>query len=96
MVINLTTLPLTDQLAVERTRLANERTLLAYVRTGLALVAGGFGVAEFVAGPAAPSVGVAIAIAGFVMLGVGIWRFMRARNDLRATVERVAIGTPQS
>jgi putative membrane protein len=95
-VINLTTLPLTDQLAVERTRLANERTLLAYVRTGLALIAGGFGVSEFVAGPAAPSAGVAIALGGGVILLIGIWRFIRARNDLRATVERVAIGTPQS
>jgi len=34
-------LPLTDRLAVERTRLANERTLLAYVRTALMIAATG-------------------------------------------------------
>ncbi|RZK97325.1 MAG: DUF202 domain-containing protein, partial [Hymenobacter sp.] len=34
-------LSLSDQLALQRTRLANERTLLTYVRTSLALL--GFG-----------------------------------------------------
>jgi putative membrane protein len=81
-------LSLTDELAVERTRLANERTLLAYVRTGLAIVAGGFAVAEFAGGPMAPAIGAALGVCGVAMLAVGVWRFLRAKNELRMTVER--------
>ncbi|GAB3291560.1 DUF202 domain-containing protein [Hymenobacter humi] len=38
---------LSDQLALERTRMANERTMLAYLRTGLAMIIAGFSLIQF-------------------------------------------------
>jgi putative membrane protein len=82
------TLGLTDELAIERTRLANERTLLAYVRTGLAIAASGFGVAQFIPGAAAPASGILLMLAGSATLAIGVWRYAKATRALRRLIER--------
>ncbi len=78
---------LTDDLAIERTRLANERTLLAYIRTGLAIIAAGFGMEQFLVGAARAS-GSAVMLAGVVTLGIGIARFISAKRELREMADR--------
>ena len=75
---------LTDDLAIDRTRLANERTLLAYIRTGLAIVAGGFGIVEFVDRTLAPVLGTVLISIGGLFLLVGLWRFQVERRRLRS------------
>ena len=76
-------LALSDQLALQRTRLANERTLLTYVRTSLALV--GFGLALLQLHPERggrlgyTALGVAV-----IVLSVGWWRFRLHRRQLAA------------
>lgn len=75
-------LPLTDQLAVDRTRLAIERTWLAFVRTSLGLVAAGGTVLHFRPDPIGFVVGGGLLVAGGA---VGAWGSIRARhawNDL--------------
>lgn len=76
-----------DKLALERTKLANERTFLAYVRTSLSLVAGAAVLFQFFS---TVHVYVAaawvLAIAGVLMLAVGIYRFRAVRAGLRAGV----------
>jgi putative membrane protein len=83
---------LTDELAIERTRLANERTLLAYVRTGLAVAVGGVGIAHFVRGHLALPVGLGLVLLGALALSIGIWRFVRVRGELRELAERRSDG----
>jgi putative membrane protein len=78
-----------DELAVERTRLANERTLLAYVRTGLAVVAGGLAVLQFVQTDRAGWIGAGLLIGGAVTLGIGIYRYARARKRLDRCEEMI-------
>ena len=78
------TLPLSDRLALQRTRLANERTLFTYVRTSLALV--GFGLALL---QLHPERGgrldyTALSMAA-VVLAPGWWRFRVHRRQLAAS-----------
>ncbi|MBW3628043.1 MAG: DUF202 domain-containing protein [Gemmatimonadetes bacterium] len=72
-----------DQLAVDRTLLANERTLLAYVRTALALLGAGVGLLEFVDATAASFAGWTCAVAGALMVPLGLWRYLTVRARLR-------------
>ena len=78
-----------DMLALERTELANERTFLAYVRTSLSLIAGAAVLFQFFS---AVHVYLAIAwvlaIAGLVVLIIGIYRFRKVRADLRGELSR--------
>lgn len=68
---------LTDQLALDRTRLANERTLLAYLRTALGFLAAGVTLWRFFPTSAADrAVGVAGMVFGAGLLVVGVWRFL--------------------
>jgi putative membrane protein len=39
--------PLSDQLAVDRTRLAHERTMMAWIRTSASMITFGFGIYKF-------------------------------------------------
>ena len=77
-------LPLSDRLALQRTRLANERTLFTYVRTSLALV--GFGLALLQLHPERGGrLGyTALAVAALV-LALGGWRFRVHRRQLAAS-----------
>lgn len=76
-------LPLTDQLAMERTLLAAERTMLAYARTALGLIAAGTVVMRM-----SPTSTVDVAI-GVVAIVIGVFvgllgaiRFGRQRRRL--------------
>lgn len=74
-----------DQLALERTRLANERTFLAYVRTSLSLVAAAAVLLQFFsAGFWYEASAVLLAVAGVVVLAIGIYRVITVRAQLRA------------
>ena len=76
-------LPLSDQLALQRTRLANERTLLTYVRTSLALV--GFGLALLQFHPERGGrLGYSALAAAVLVLVVGLARFRVHRRQLAA------------
>ncbi|TVT37058.1 DUF202 domain-containing protein [Hymenobacter setariae] len=74
-------LSLSDQLALQRTRLANERTLLTYVRTSLALVGFGLALLQFHPERGGRLGYSALATAGVVLL-VGLWRFRVHRRQL--------------
>ena len=76
-------LALSDQLALQRTRLANERTLLTYVRTSLALVGFGLALLQFHPERGGRLGYTALAVAGIV-LAVGLWRFRTHRRQLVA------------
>ena len=76
-------LTLSDQLALQRTRLANERTLLTYVRTSLALV--GFGLALLQFHPErGERLGYSALVIAVVVLVVGVLRFRAHRRQLDA------------
>jgi putative membrane protein len=82
-----------------RDHLANERTLLAWSRTGIAIIALGFVVARFglllrelghtaphgqVSPGASTALGVAIVLAGVVLLGLALARFLRVGRAIEA------------
>lgn len=80
-----------------RDHLANERTLLAWGRTSVAIMGLGFIVARFGlllrelarpgARPAAPGVsagfGVALVLAGALLLALAFWRYLRVAADIQ-------------
>jgi putative membrane protein len=77
-------LPLSDRLALQRTRLANERTLFTYVRTSLALV--GFGLALLQLHPERGGrLGYTAQSVAAVVLALGWWRFRVHRRQLAAS-----------
>ena len=77
-------LPLSDRLALQRTRLANERTLFTYVRTSLALV--GFGLALLQLHPERGGrLGYTALAVAAVVLALGGWRFRVHRRQLLAS-----------
>ncbi|RLQ20841.1 DUF202 domain-containing protein [Seongchinamella sediminis] len=74
-----------DELALERTRLANERTFLAYVRTALSLLAAAAALFHFFpADRVFETSAWLLAAAGVLVLGVGLYRGMTVRAQLRA------------
>ena len=76
-------LPLSDRLALQRTRLANERTLFTYVRTSLALV--GFGLALLQLHPERGGrLGYTALAVAAVVLVIGLLRFRTHRRQLAA------------
>jgi putative membrane protein len=82
---------LRDHLAHERTVLANERTLLAYVRTAIAILAGGGALVEFFEGMALlRTLGMILLVAGMLVLGFGIRRFVVVSRGLRRICHRPA------
>jgi putative membrane protein len=84
---------LRDTLALERTRLANERTFLAYVRTSLSLIAGAAVLFQFFSAVQAYlAVAWVLAVTGFLVLAVGIYRVQAVRAELRREVQREVQG----
>lgn len=82
-------LTLRDQLAKDRTTLANERTLLAYVRTSFGFAAGGATLLKlFPAEPSSRILGVALILAGLVIVASGVLRFYRTNLRLNQLAER--------
>lgn len=71
-------------LALERTLLANERTFLAYVRTGLSLLGAAIVLYEFFAKKQSYEIFAALlAISGFCVLIIGLFRFFKVRKELK-------------
>jgi len=73
---------LRDYLAIDRTVLANERTFLAYVRTALALFAAGASFIQFFGLLWLEVAGYLLIVSGFVLLAVGIKRFLSLKRDI--------------
>ncbi|HEU0068257.1 MAG TPA: DUF202 domain-containing protein [Nitrospiraceae bacterium] len=71
-----------DKLARQRTELANERTLLAYVRTALGFVIVGIPAVWWLEQPSMQALGVVSLVAGVVILGIGIWRFVTIKTEI--------------
>lgn len=76
-------LPLSDRLALQRTRMANERTLFTYVRTSLALMGFGLALLQFHPGRGGRLGYTALTIA-VVVLAIGLLRFRTHRRRLLA------------
>jgi len=82
-------LPLTDQLALDRTLLANRRTWLASARTGLALFISGASFVKFVADdPTMKALGFAFMVATFPVLAGGLWHFRKTDLAIRGRAQR--------
>ncbi len=75
-------LPLTDLLAVDRTRLANERTLLAYLRTALGLIVLGISFLHFLEAGWYHVAGYSFFGFGAVILAIGVYRFAQVHRHL--------------
>ena len=71
-----------DRLARQRTELANERTLLAYVRTALGFVIVGIPAVWWLEQLGMQALGVVSLVAGVVILGIGIWRFITIKTEI--------------
>lgn len=71
-----------DRLARQRTELANERTLLAYVRTALGFVIVGIPAVWWLEQLGMQALGVVSLVAGVVILGIGIWRFVTIKTEI--------------
>ena len=81
-----TTLSLSDELALERTRLANERTNLAYLRTGLALVIAGLSLINFFRDYVFIWIGAFFIPFGLGVIGLGWVRFRAKGRRIAAAV----------
>lgn len=71
-----------DKLARQRTELANERTLLAYVRTALGFVIVGIPAVWWLEQPGMHALGAVSLVAGVVVLGIGIRRFITIKTEI--------------
>lgn len=81
---------LTDQLALDRTRLANERTLLAYLRTALGFAAAGATLWRlFPDEPVDRALGGTGMAFGVGLLVVGVWRFLSEHRRYRGLEARL-------
>lgn len=81
---------LRDHLAYDRTVLANERTLLSYLRTSIALFAAGGTLVKILhEEPAMVRLGMVLLILGFIVLTVGLIRFIKVRKQISRTYEKL-------
>jgi putative membrane protein len=81
---DLGTLPLRDELAIDRTLLANERTLLSYLRFGVALALAGVTIIHFVHHGWFSAIGIACLPAGALCGIIGTARYVKVRRVLLA------------
>lgn len=73
-----------DELALIRTDLANERTLLAYLRTSLMVLGTGITLVKFFAeSDQFRQTGWGLVVAGLLVGGLGVVRFLSMRQRLR-------------
>ena len=73
---------LTDQLAIERTKLANERTFLSYFRTFIVLLSSGFAVIKLSLLEDIKVMGYVLMALSLVMVIIGLFRFRHIRKSL--------------
>jgi putative membrane protein len=71
-----------DLLSLERNKLSNERTLLAYSRTFLSFAVAGVSLIQFFKVMFIVYFGYALIPIGFIIMGIGIARYIRTRNRL--------------
>ena len=83
-------LPLSDQLAIDRTHLANERTLLAYLRSGIALIVAGFSLINFFRNDIYVVVGALLVPTGLLAIVLGWRRCLRRSRTIDYHVQRAA------
>lgn len=76
-------LKVTDQLAIERTRLANERTLLAYFRSFIVFLSSGFAVVKLDMLQEIEWVGYALIVIAPMTFIVGLSRFLYVKRKIR-------------
>lgn len=79
---------LRDHLALERTKLANERTLFSYIGTALYLLTVGLGIFEIDVISHLTTVGWICIITGFLLLIIGVFRFLRMKRHLGGYIEK--------
>ena len=80
-------------MALQRTRMAADRTLMAVIRTSLSLIGFGFTIyqvfqklyeAGTISQASAPrNLGLALIVAGIVLMGGGVWRHIQFATELR-------------
>ena len=75
-------------MAYERTSLANSQTFLSYTRTAVAIFAAGIGMFEFVENRTIVLIGIVFMCVSPIMMGVGIFQYVRTRIKIRKSVER--------
>ena len=76
-------LKITDQLAIERTRLANERTFLAYFRSAIVFLSSGAAIIKLKILEEIEWVGYALIVVGPVLLCIGLIRFMYVKRSVK-------------
>ena len=79
---------LSDDLAVQRTRLANERTWLAYVRTGLTFFVAGVSFIQFFSIGVIRLIGCAFVPMGLATIWLGYGRYRRSSRLIREMASR--------
>lgn len=81
--MNKTPLSLTDDLAIDRTKLANERTFLAYFRTFIVLLSSGFAIIKLKLLSQIQWMGHILIIAAPLLLLIGYIRFVYAKKSIK-------------
>lgn len=78
-------LKITDQLAIERTKLANERTFLAYFRTGIVFSSSGFAIVKLELLEEIAMIGYFLIVLGPLLVLIGLLRFSYVKKKIRNT-----------
>ncbi len=76
-------LKLSDQLAIERTRLANERTFLAYFRSAIVFLSSGFAIIKLEVLNEIEWIGYILIAIGPILLLIGLFRFMYVKRSIK-------------
>lgn len=76
-------LKLSDQLAVERTRLANERTFLAYFRSAIVFLSSGFAIIKLKILDEIEWIGYILIAIGPILLLIGLIRLLYVKRSIR-------------
>ncbi len=76
-------LSLTDNLAIERTRLANERTFLAYFRSAIVFLSSGFAILKLQILDEIEWIGYVLVIIGPVLFFIGLFRLIYLKGAIK-------------
>ncbi|MGB5981797.1 MAG: DUF202 domain-containing protein [Nonlabens sp.] len=79
---------LTDELALERTKLANERTFLAYFRSSVVFLSSGLAILKLSMFEEIKWLGVSLVILGPILIIIGIVRLVYVKRKLKKLRER--------
>lgn len=76
-------LSLTDNLAIERTRLANERTFLAYFRSAIVFLSSGFAIIKLQMLQEIIWIGYALIVIGPMLFFIGLFRLIYVKRTIK-------------